>query len=117
MIYCVLAIFLGICVVRSGSDFGLSAMEPNFSNAFTKLYIVDFGGTFVFPNFDFSFLNVIEIELVNKQISNFTKYYSKLNNLKVTVDNKGKELTKLTKFAHSIKINLVTRLWSLYISR
>ena len=41
---------------------GLSATDPNVSNAFTKLYIVDFDGTLVFPNFALVF-NVIEIEL------------------------------------------------------
>ena len=62
MLFCVLEIFLDMCTVRSRPDFRLSAKEPNVSNAFAKVYIVGFDGTFVYPNFAFSFLNVIEIE-------------------------------------------------------
>ena len=54
---------LDMCAVRSCPDFDISVKEPNVSNTFTKLYIVGFGGTLVFPNFAFSFLNVIEKEL------------------------------------------------------
>ena len=50
--------------IRGRPDFGLSATEPNVSNAFTKLYIVGFHETLVFLNFAFSFFNVIEIELL-----------------------------------------------------